>query len=69
MEWGFSGGTSGKEPIYQCRRYERYRLDPCWKDPLKQGMATHSSIFALRIPWTEEPDGLQSIGSPRVRHN
>ena len=36
---------------------------------LKEGMATHSSILAWRIPWTEEPGGLQSIGSQRVRHN
>ena len=33
------------------------------------GMATHSSILAWRIPWTEEPGGLQSIGSQRVRHD
>ena len=37
-------------------------------DPLEEGMATHSSILAWRIPWTEEPGGLQSIGSQRVRH-
>ena len=36
------------------------------EDPLEEGMATHSSILAWRIPWTEEPDGLQSIGSQRV---
>ena len=34
-----------------------------WKDPLAESMATHSSILAWRIPWTEEPGGLQSIGS------
>ena len=39
------------------------------EDPLKKGMATHSSTLAWRIPWTEEPDGLQSVGSQRVRHN
>ena len=39
------------------------------KDPLEQGMATHSSILAWRITWTEEPGGLQSIGSQRVGHN
>ena len=39
------------------------------EDPLKKGMATHSSILAWRIPWTEEPGGLQSIVSQRVRHN
>ena len=33
-----------------------------WEDPLKEGMATHSSILAWRIPWTEEPGGLQSMG-------
>jgi len=40
-----------------------------WEDPLKEGMATHSSILAWRIPWTEEPGELQSIGSERVRHD
>ena len=39
------------------------------EDPLEKEMATHSSIFAWRIPWTEEPDGLQSMGSQRVGHN
>ena len=37
-----------------------------WEDPLEEVMATHSSILALRIPWTEEPGGLQSMGSQRV---
>ena len=39
-----------------------------WEDPLEEGIATHSSILAQRIPWTEEPGVLQSIGSQRVRH-
>ena len=39
------------------------------EDPLEKGIATHSSILAWRIPWTEEPGGLQSMGSPRVRHD
>ena len=39
-----------------------------WEDPLEEGMATHSSIPAWRIPWTEEPGELKSIGSPRVGH-
>ena len=39
------------------------------EDPLEEGMATHSSILAWRIPWTEEPGGLQSTGSQRVRHD
>ena len=38
-------------------------------DPLEKEMATHSSIFAWRIPWTEEPGGLQSVGPGRVRHD
>ena len=40
-----------------------------WKDPPEKGMATHSSILAWRIPWTEEPGRLQSIASQRVGHN
>ena len=40
-----------------------------WEDPVEKGMATHSSILAWRIPWTEEPGGLQSMGSQRVGHN
>ena len=39
-----------------------------WEDPLEKGMATHSSILAWRIPWTEEPGGSQSMGSKRVGH-
>ena len=39
-----------------------------WEDPLEKGMATHSSILAWRIPWTEKPSGLQSMGSQRVGH-
>ena len=40
-----------------------------WEDPLEEGMATRSSILAWRIPWTEEPDGLQSTRSQRVGHD
>ena len=40
-----------------------------WEDPLEKGMATHSSILAWEIPWTEEPGGLQSMGLQRVGHN
>ena len=40
-----------------------------WEDPLEMGMATHSSIPAWRIPRTEEPGGLQSVGSHRVVHD
>ena len=40
-----------------------------WEDPLEKGTATHSSMLAWRIPWTEEPSRLQSMGLQRVRHN
>ena len=40
-----------------------------WEDPLEKDMATHSSILAWRIPWTEEPGGLQSMGSQRVEQD
>ena len=39
------------------------------EDPLEKGMATHSNILALRIPWTEKPGGLQSLASQTVRHD
>ena len=39
------------------------------EDALEKGMATHSSILAWRVPWAEEPGGLQSTGSQRVRHS
>ena len=39
------------------------------EDPLEEGIATHSSILAWRIPWMEEPGGLQSMGPQRVRHD
>ena len=40
-----------------------------WEDPLEKEMATHSSILAWKISWTEEPGGLQSMGSQRIRHD
>ena len=40
-----------------------------WEDPLEEGSANHSSVPAWRIPWIEEPGGLQSMGLQRVRHN
>ena len=39
------------------------------EDPLEEEMATHSSILAWEVPWTEEPGGLQSMGSQKVRHD
>jgi len=40
-----------------------------WEDPLEEEMETHSSIFAWKIPWTEGPGRLQSMGSQRVGHD
>ena len=60
---GFPGGAGCKEPACQRKRHIQ-SLNR--EDPLEEGMATHSSILAWRIPWTEEPDRLQSIGLHRV---
>ena len=49
--------------------WETWVWSPGWEDTLEKEMATHSSILAWRIPWTEEPSGLQSTGSQRVRHD
>ena len=62
----FPGGTSGT--CLQCRRHERRRFDP-WVGKFPAGGAAHSSILAWRIPWTEEPDGLQFVGLQRVGHD
>ena len=40
-----------------------------WEDPLEKGMATHSRVLVWRIPWTEEPGGLQSMGSQTVEYD
>ena len=49
--------------------WETWVLFLGWEDPLEEGMATHSSIHAWRIPWTEESVRLQFMGSERVRHD
>ena len=60
--YSLSRWLMGKEPSYQCRRCKRHFLTFLGQeDPLEEGMATHSSILAWRIPWTEKPGGLQSI--------
>ena len=67
----YRGFPCGKESTCRCRRCRFYPW--VWslgrEDPLEEGMATHSSIVAWRIPWTEEPDGLRSMESQRVRHD
>ena len=59
---------SGKESTCRCRRHKRVQ-SLGREDPLEKEMATHSSILAWEIPWTEESGGLQSKGSQRVGHN
>ena len=49
-------------PILQKEVQETWVQSLDWEDPMEEGMATHSSILAWRIPWTEEPGGLQSTG-------
>ena len=63
---GFSGGSVVKN---LAAMQETWVQSLGWEDPLKKEMVTHSSILAWRIPWTEEPGGLQSMGSQRVRHD
>ena len=64
--WASLSGSEGKvTPAIQ----ETWVRSLGWEDPLEKEMATHSSILAWRIPWTEEPGGLQSMGSQRVRND
>ena len=65
----FPGGASCKEPTRQCRRSEMQVRSLNQKDPLEKGMATHSSMLAWSIPWTEETGRPQSVGSHRVGHD
>jgi len=58
---GFLGGPSDKQPHLPMQQMQFCSLG--WEGPLEKGMATHSSILAWRIPWTEEPGGQQSMGS------
>ena len=66
---GSPGGANGKELLPMQETYETWVQSLGREDPLQEGMATHSSILAWRIPWTEEPGGLQSMGSQRVGHD
>ena len=66
---GFPASASGKEPACQCRRHETPVPSLGREDPLEEGMATHSSMLAWRMSWTEEPRGGPSIGLQRVRHD
>ena len=63
---GFPGAHMVKNPPAV---QETWVLSLGQEDPLEEGMATHSSILAWKIPWTEEPSGLQSMRSQRVGHD
>ena len=63
----FPGGLNGTESVGNAG--ETWVRSLGQDDLLEKGMAAHSSILSWRIPWTEEPGGLQSIGSQRVRHD
>ena len=65
---GFPGGSDGKESACNAEDLGLGRSQG-WEDPLEKGMTTHSSTLAWRIPRTEEPGGLQSLGSQWVRHD
>ena len=62
----FPGGFDSKESSCSAEDWARFLGQ---EDPLEKGMATHSGILAGRIPWTEEPGGLQSMGMQRVGHD
>ena len=66
---GFPGGLAVKNPPAMQEPEDKWVQFLGQDDPLGEGMATHSSILSWRIPRTEEPGGLQSMGSQRVRHN
>jgi len=72
--WGLPPNLKGASLVAQMEKnlpavQETWVRSLDWEDPIEKGMATHSSIPAWRIPWTEEPGGLQSMGSQRVRHD
>jgi len=60
--WGFPGGSVVKNPPAKQEMQKTQVQSLGCEDPLKEEMATHSSILAWKIPWTEEPGGPQSIG-------
>ena len=62
-------GSDGQESTCNAEAAEMWIRFPGQEDPLEEGMATHSSILAWRIPWTEEPGGLQSMESQKVGHD
>ena len=66
---GLSWGLSGQEYACPCRRRETWVQSLGQEDSLEKEVVIHSGILAWRIPWTEEPGGVQSMRSQRIRHN
>ena len=66
--WDFPSGSDGKESACNTGRFNPWVQSLSLENPLKKGIATHSNSLAWRIPWTEEPGGLQSMGSQKVTH-
>ena len=72
--WGLPPNLEGASLVAQTEKnlpamQETWVRSLGWEDPIEKGMATRSSIPAWRIQWTEEPGGLQSMGSQRVGHD
>ena len=66
---GFPSDSVVKNPSAMQEAQEMRVSSLGWEDPLEEEMATHSSILAWRIPWTQAPGGLQSMGLQRVGHD
>ena len=67
--WGFPSGSAVKNLPARQEPQETWVQSLGGEDPLEEGMATHSSVLPWRIPWAEEPGGLESMGLQRVRHD
>ena len=66
---GFPDGSAVKNLPAMQETQEIWVRSLCREDPLEKEMTTHSSILVWKIPWTEEPDGLQSMGLQKAGHN
>ena len=69
LHMGLPGDSAGKNTLAMQESQETWVRSLGQEDPLEKGMATHSSILAWRIPWTEKPSGLQSMRSQTAGHD
>ena len=67
--FGLARWLSGKEFACPCGRCKRQVRSLSWEDPLEEEMATHFSVLAWKVPWTEEPGGLQSMELQSAGHD